>query len=315
MTRSDSSGQSFKKALLIQSHVVHGYVGNKAATFPLQYRGWDIDALNSVQYSNHPGYGFFSGFQASHKELTSIVSDGLIDAMEIDYDVILTGYLPHGDMLREMGRLVGGLVGKHPDKTKWVLDPVLGDNGRLYVETSTVQVVKDILRNPDNRISLTTPNQFEMELLTDIKITDLTSLKLSFQEFHRIYPAIRRVVVTSIVLPNDQDKYISAYWDMTKQGAPPYYYSVPRIPAQFFGSGDLFTALLMDSIQEYDDMNEAVGKSLWLVMQALKRTYEAQPDPKPTVIKDLQLIQCKDLWAKEWSQIPSVSQRHELVVS
>lgn len=36
------------KVLAIQSHVVHGYVGNRAATFPLQYRGWDVDALNTV---------------------------------------------------------------------------------------------------------------------------------------------------------------------------------------------------------------------------------------------------------------------------
>lgn len=308
MTRSDTSVQNnLKKALLIQSHVIHGYVGNKAATFPLQYRGWDIDALNSVQYSNHPGYGFFSGFKASHQELSSIVSDGLIDAMGIEYDVILTGYLPNGDILREMGRLVGGLVCQRPE-TKWILDPVLGDNGKLYVDPSTVQVVKDILSDPNNIISLTTPNQFEMELLTNIKITDLNSLTSCFQEFHRLYPTIRRVVVTSIILPDNQDTYISAFWDMTKPNTHPYYYSVPRIPAQFFGSGDLFTALLMDSLQKCNDMNEAVGKSLWLVIQVLKRTYEAQPDPRPTVIKDLQLIQCKDLWGKEWKQIPTVSQ-------
>ena len=54
---------STRKVLSIQSHVVHGYVGNKAATFPLQYQGWDVDALNTVQFSNHPGYGHFTGFR------------------------------------------------------------------------------------------------------------------------------------------------------------------------------------------------------------------------------------------------------------
>ncbi|CAL9728574.1 putative pyridoxal kinase Bud17p [Monosporozyma unispora] len=306
MTRGDTRTNAIKKALLIQSHVVHGYVGNKAATFPLQYRGWDIDALNSVQYSNHPGYGFFSGFQSSNKELTSVLSKGLIDAMKINYDVILTGYLPKGDMLREMGKLVGELVQNHHE-TKWILDPVLGDNGKLYVEQSTVQVVKDLLSDPNNRISLTTPNQFEMELLTDMKITSLECLKKSFHEFHKLYPTIRRVVVTSIILPNHQGEYISAFWDMTNPNTHPYYYVVPRIPAQFFGSGDLFTALLMDSMQEYNHMIEAVGKSLWLVIQVLKRTYDAQLKPNPTVIRDLQLIQCKDLWGKEWDEIPAVS--------
>ena len=41
--------------LSIQSHVVRGYVGNKAATFPLQLLGLDVDAINSVHFSNHTG--------------------------------------------------------------------------------------------------------------------------------------------------------------------------------------------------------------------------------------------------------------------
>ena len=32
-----------KRVLSIQSHVVHGYVGGKAAVFPLQLMGFDVD--------------------------------------------------------------------------------------------------------------------------------------------------------------------------------------------------------------------------------------------------------------------------------
>ena len=39
------------RVLSIQSHVVHGYVGNKSATFPLQLLGFDVDVVNSVQVS------------------------------------------------------------------------------------------------------------------------------------------------------------------------------------------------------------------------------------------------------------------------
>lgn len=42
--------------LSFQSHVVSGYVGNKAAVFPLQLLGFDVDFINSVQFSNHTGY-------------------------------------------------------------------------------------------------------------------------------------------------------------------------------------------------------------------------------------------------------------------
>lgn len=71
-----------KRVLSIQSHVVAGYVGkpavhpspslpaaaeliplglipigNKAATFPLQLLGWEVDAAMTVAFSNHTCVG------------------------------------------------------------------------------------------------------------------------------------------------------------------------------------------------------------------------------------------------------------------
>ena len=39
-----------KRVLSIQSHVTYGYVGGRAATFPLQLLGWDVDLVNTVKY-------------------------------------------------------------------------------------------------------------------------------------------------------------------------------------------------------------------------------------------------------------------------
>ena len=40
-----------KRVLSIQSHVAYGYVGGRAATFPLQLLGWDVDVVNTVKYA------------------------------------------------------------------------------------------------------------------------------------------------------------------------------------------------------------------------------------------------------------------------
>ena len=37
-----TDGESPGRVLSIQSHVVHGYVGNKSAVFPLQLHGFDV---------------------------------------------------------------------------------------------------------------------------------------------------------------------------------------------------------------------------------------------------------------------------------
>jgi pyridoxal/pyridoxine/pyridoxamine kinase len=49
-----------------------------------------------------------------------------------------------------------------------VCDPVLGDNGRLYVPQELVQIYKEQVIP---HATLLTPNQFELELLTDCKVS------------------------------------------------------------------------------------------------------------------------------------------------
>ena len=47
--RMDSEGRNARRVLSIQSHVVHGYVGNKAAVFPLQLLGFEVSREGAQQ--------------------------------------------------------------------------------------------------------------------------------------------------------------------------------------------------------------------------------------------------------------------------
>src|ERR1039457_6834361 len=47
--------------LSIQSWVSYGHVGNASAVFPLQRLGAEVWAVNTVQFSNHTGYGDWTG--------------------------------------------------------------------------------------------------------------------------------------------------------------------------------------------------------------------------------------------------------------
>ena len=50
--------------LSIQSWVAYGHVGNAAAMFPLQRLGAEVWGVNTVQFSNHTGYGAWTGLSA-----------------------------------------------------------------------------------------------------------------------------------------------------------------------------------------------------------------------------------------------------------
>ena len=47
--------------LSIQSHVAYGHAGNAAAVFPMQRLGHEVWPVNTVQFSNHTGYGAWKG--------------------------------------------------------------------------------------------------------------------------------------------------------------------------------------------------------------------------------------------------------------
>jgi pyridoxine kinase len=80
------------RILRVQSHVVSGYVGNKAAVFPLQLLGFEVDNINSVQFSNHTGYPTLKGTVLDGKEL-----EALAEALDANglmvHDYFLTGYI------------------------------------------------------------------------------------------------------------------------------------------------------------------------------------------------------------------------------
>lgn len=311
-----------RKVLSIQSHVVHGYVGNKAAAFPLQYRGWDVDALNTVQFSNHPGYGSFKGFRSQVDDLHQIIESGLVNGLQVKYDVILTGYLPSVDSLENICELVNKICMR--DGIHWVLDPVLGDNGKLYVDVECVAIYKKILFK--SKVYLTVPNQFEMETLTGIKIVDMKSLKQSFQQFHELYPGVERVVVSSIDFTANNtttnDKYMVAF-TQSPNFDDIQYYEANKIHAQFSGSGDLFSALLIDMLFTTDSetptatLATAIGKCLSLTHQILHRTYElailshnATTANEIPHINDLRLIQCTDILQTHTIDVPIAYRSH-----
>ena len=86
------------RVLSIQSHIVHGNLGNKCAVFPLQLLGFEVDNISSVQFS-HMGAGRTGSILAA-AELKELM-DGLEGAgMLGQYTHILTGWAGEVELLR-----------------------------------------------------------------------------------------------------------------------------------------------------------------------------------------------------------------------
>jgi pyridoxine kinase len=306
-----------KKLLSIQSHVVHGYVGNRAATFPLQVRGWDVDVLNTVQFSNHPAYGQFTGQRFDAENLREVY-EGL-KSIGVDYVAILTGYVPGDEALKAISEICLELCGRG---IKWILDPVLGDHGKIYVSKGNVEIYKTILKS--GTVSVVTPNQLELEVLSGVKVHDLTTLKSAINTFNDLYN-VENLVVTSVQLCNDPSNLYSAGSTRISDGNfRSFYFRVPSIPAAFSGSGDLFSALLTSTVFKYNErygstvtdetqiqhlpLAYALNEVLSIVEKVLQLTYDYEteayklrgdPIPENLKINDLKLIQGKEYYLQD----------------
>lgn len=78
--------------------------------------------------------------------------------------MMLTGYIPGAAAVEAVGNIAKELQEKTrgndgPGSFFWVLDPVMGDNGKLYVAEDVVPAYRELIRHAD----LILPNQFEAE--------------------------------------------------------------------------------------------------------------------------------------------------------
>lgn len=147
-----------QRVLSIQSHTVHGFVGNKAATFPLQCLGFNVDAINTISLSNHPDYtGGCKGKSLNAEDVLAIV-DGLDANDLLKYDLIITGYTRSLEVALETATAVKRVMAANP-RAIYVLDPVLGDDGKFYVPSE----LSDFFRLELLPLAVAiTPNHFEV---------------------------------------------------------------------------------------------------------------------------------------------------------
>jgi len=282
--------ETMKRVLSIQSHVVSGYVGNKSASFPLQLLGFEVDTINSVQFSNHTGYPVFKGQVLNATELGDLY-DGLKANKLNRYSHLLTGYIGSLSFLEKVSEVIKDLKAANASLI-YVCDPVMGDNAKMYVPAELLPVYRDqVLCLAD----IITPNQYEAELLTGMKIVDEASARAVLNRLHELGP--HTVVMSSSNLGSD-DILVGMASSKTNGCFTGVRFEMPLLPAIFTGTGDLFASLLLAWLTKHPhSLQLAVEKTVSTIHHVIKRTFAAAQQvhndlPRPHNL-ELKLVQSK----------------------
>ncbi|MDR2484971.1 MAG: pyridoxal kinase PdxY [Treponema sp.] len=264
--------------LSIQSHVVYGYAGNTAAVFPLQRLGREVWAVNTVEFSNHTGYGAWRG-----QVLDAGLAEDLVEGLEErgvlgKCEAVLSGYM--GDPA--VGHAVMNAVRKVRSAGPGALyccDPVMGDLGRgFYVKPGIPEIFKqEVIALAD----IVTPNQFELEALTGMDTSSLANARKAVAAIHDRGPKV--VLVTSFrdgVSPMTQEKappgdHIEM---LVSDGNRLYRIRTPELPfeAGMAGSGDLTASVFLSRYLETEDIKRALELTTASVYGIMEATFQAK---------------------------------------
>jgi pyridoxine kinase len=229
--------------LSIQSHVVYGHAGNSSAVFPLQRLGHEVWAVNTVEFSNHTGYGSWTGTVLG-AELVEDLVRGLEDRGVLkNCRAVLSGYMGDAATGKAILRALDMVKAASP-KALYCCDPVMGDLGKgFYVKPGIPEIFRgEIIPRAD----IVTPNQFELEALTGVDSGTIEGAREAVARLQSMGP--ETVLVTSFRRKEEQARGKQAEIAMlAARGKDLWLVRTPEIPLgrSFAGAGDLTTAIFL----------------------------------------------------------------------
>ena len=250
----------------IQSHVAYGYVGNKAAVYPLQSMGHEVLPINTVQFSNHTGYKKWQGEIFTRDHIRNIIR-GIEDiGADKDCQAILSGYMGSHEICSEVFETVKKFKSKN-ENILYLCDPVIG-NTSCYVKPEVLEFFKANLQ-----ADIITPNEFEAEILSGIKIKTTKDLKDIAEYFHD--RGVKIVVITGLNLKelSESGLYIFMSDQVHTFVTRTVEYNFNTPPS---GTGDLFSALFLGNYLSTKSAVQSLKRSVYFIDQVIKNTFTAK---------------------------------------
>lgn len=265
-----------KTALVISSSVAASRVGATASSFCLQRLGINTVVMPTTLLGRHPGWGAPGGGAISTDHLSDMWT--AIQAQNIKFDAVLTGYMAHPDHVGLARDIITTVKALHPDSFVLV-DPVMGDHGRLYVDEAVAQcIIAELLPLAD----LITPNAWEMSYITghaiDSPHTALTAARHLDQD----------VVMTSVT-SGDQIGAMLVTNETAQCVSHDKFKTVPH------GGGDALAGTILAHILMGDTHTTALAQSVSSIFEIISAARHSDSGELPLIRAQAALIDASPL--------------------
>lgn len=294
--------------LSVQSSVTLGHVGNSAAVFPMQYRGVNVAALHTLQYSSHVAYNCgFAGTKIPETDIRAMLTK--FRTLEAEnpsgaplFTHILSGYIGVPEVVQALAEYVKEKKEQHKANAPFFFcDPVCGDNGRLYVLQAVAENIRDHLLPLADAIA---PNFFEASWLSGIHIEDDKSAAAAANKLHELGPKI--VIITSYSVKDEEDDKANPAPLEDKNDPNPHHshkkhlhcllsqrqvvngeaktlqdiFAFKNVIGQWVGTGDTFAALILSELATASSSSSKMAKLPEIVQHSIEIMSKLVEDTK-----------------------------------
>ena len=233
--------------LSIQSAVAYGHVGNSAAVFPLQRLGHEVWPVDTVQFSNHTGYGAWRGRAWDAAGIAEVIAGIGERGQFARCDAVLSGYLGEAALGEAVLAAVAPVKAANP-AALYCCDPVIGnDRGGIFVRPGIAEFFRD---RAVPAADILTPNRFELAWLAGREVAGIEDALAAASGLRARGP---RLVLATSLGGGDEIAMLAAGDD----GA--WLVATPRLPILANGAGDLTAALFLGYYLGTRDTAAALG--------------------------------------------------------
>jgi pyridoxine kinase len=250
-----------KTVLSIQSQVAGARVGNSVAAFAMERLGVRVLQLPTVLLGRRPDHGPPGGGPIPAATLSAMIEGLAADGVLVEVDAVLSGYLGAADHVGVVLDAVERVKAANA-KAVFVCDPVLGDDGKLFVRDEIADaVLNGLWRHAD----WLTPNVFELGLLTGRTVDSLESAREAARFVGK--PVLCSSIRTALGLGN-----------LLAAPTGDWFCETPRLPRAQKGAGDLLSALYVGRRVRGDALVVALEGATGSVYDVIVRSLAADSE-------------------------------------
>ncbi len=198
--------------------------------------------------------------------------------LQLEFNAIYSGFLGSHKQIETVMKFIDEFK---KDDQLVVVDPVLGDNGKLYA-TFNMDHVRE-MRNLVEKANVITPNLTEAALLLEKEVPEEISdeeIKDWILTLSAKGPQI--VIITSV--PEYKTNDVTSVIAYNKKGERFWKVSCNYLPANYPGTGDAFASVVTGSLLQGDSLPIAMDRAVKFTSMGVRATFGYDYDTKNGIL-------------------------------